>query len=166
MKKENKPDNQNIGNAGEYFFASILSANSFTTTITLGRAEAYDILAVNQKTGKVIKIQVKTGWLKKNNSWRLEKKCENVFADDFYYAFLNLNELKESIEYWLIPSELVAKSIKESHQIWLSLPGKKGQKHNDNAGRLFSIKKNKWAPEWLNFEEIDSCKNNLNAIKK
>jgi hypothetical protein len=166
MNYINKPDLQNIGNSGEYCIAAILSANGYTTTITLGRAEKYDILAVNQKNGKVIKIQVKTGWYRKNSVWRLGEKCEAIFADDFYYAFVNLNELKEPIEYWLVPSELVAKTIKESHKIWLSLPGKNGQKHNDNPGRTFSVKPVNYAPKWLDFEEINSYKNNLSAIKK
>jgi len=63
-----KPNRNNIGNAGEYYVAHILSSRNYITTITLGRAEKYDILAVapNKKT---IKIQVKTlfdkGWRKK-----------------------------------------------------------------------------------------------------
>ncbi len=34
---------QNIGNSGEYFIAYKLSCLDFTVTITLGRAEKYDI---------------------------------------------------------------------------------------------------------------------------
>lgn len=54
-----KPDSQNIANAGEYYIASILSTNGFTTTITLGRAEKFDIIAISPK-GRTIKLQVKT----------------------------------------------------------------------------------------------------------
>jgi len=42
MKNLNKPSQQNIGNAGEYFIASILSSHNFISTITLGRAERYE----------------------------------------------------------------------------------------------------------------------------
>ena len=42
----NQIQKQNIGNAGEYYIAALLSALNFTTTLTLGRAERYDILAV------------------------------------------------------------------------------------------------------------------------
>lgn len=59
---ENKEENikkQNTGNAGEYYIASRLSAEDFTVTITLGRAEKYDIIAINPN-GKTIKISVKS----------------------------------------------------------------------------------------------------------
>lgn len=160
----NKLQKNISGQSGEYAVASELSRLGLIATTFTRNMPDFDILATN--SNKMIKIQVKTGWCKKNYSWRLGKKCENIFADDFYYAFVNLNELKESIEYWLIPSELVAKTIKESHQIWLSSPGKKGQKHNDNPTRGFSIKQVNYAPKWLDFKLIDSYKNNLSAIKK
>lgn len=161
MISKKKPDLQNIGNAGEYYIASILSARGYTATVTLGRAEKYDILAVNQKTGKTIKIQVKAGWYRKNNTWRLSDKCENLKLDDFFYAFVNLNELKEPIEYWIISSELVARTIKERHKLWLNTLGKQNQKHNDNTGRSFTIKKDKYSPPWLNFEDLEKGKNSL-----
>lgn len=50
-----KLQKQNVGNAGEYLIASRLSALDYTVTITLGRAEKYDILALSPK-GKLIKI--------------------------------------------------------------------------------------------------------------
>lgn len=110
MKSENKPDKQNIGNAGEYFVASVLSANGFTTTITLGRAEAYDIIAICSKTKKAIKIQVKTSWSNTTN-WKLGEKSENNFDNDFFYFFVNLNELKGVPDYWVVSSKIVAKYI-------------------------------------------------------
>jgi hypothetical protein len=54
---------QNVGNAGEYYIAARLSALNFTVTITLGRAERYDILALHPD-GKVYKISVKTTQLR------------------------------------------------------------------------------------------------------
>ena len=75
MKKENfKVSKQNIGNAGEYFLASYLSANNFIVTITLGRAETYDIIAVNPR-GKTFKISVKSRFPKANR-FALNEKCE------------------------------------------------------------------------------------------
>lgn len=164
--KENKPDLQNIGNAGEYFMASVLSAYGFTTTLTLGRAEVYDIIAISPK-GKTIKIQVKTSWAK-TKSWRCGEKNENVFAKDFFYAFVSLNEMKETIEYWIVPSKLVSLFIKKSHKRWLRTLGKKGQAHNDNPGRIFSMVIDKYTPNNLKskIKELIKCKNNINIIFK
>lgn len=159
---ELKPNYQNIGNAGEYFMASILSAHGFTTTITLGRAEAYDIIAISPK-GKTVKIQVKTAWAK-TNSWRLDIKNENVFHDDFFYAFVRLNEMKSSPDYWIIPSKIVAPFIKERHSLWLKTLGKKGQQHNDNNGRTFTIVPDKFIPQGFEFSQINQSQNNLQPI--
>jgi len=160
--KEGKPDLQNIGNAGEYFMASVLSGRGFTTTITLGRAESYDIIAISPK-GKTVKIQVKTAWAK-TNTWRLGEKCQDVAADDFFYAFVSLNEMKESPEYWIVPSRIIAPYIKERHKIWLNTPGKKGQDHNDNPGRTFTIVRDKYTPAKFSMDELTRGHNNLGLI--
>jgi len=163
IKEINKPDLQNIGNSGEYFMASILSGAGFTTTITLGRAERYDILAINPK-GKTIKLQIKTAWYK-TDSWRLGSKDEQLFADDFFYVLVRLNEMKESAEYWIIPSRIIVKFITESHKIWLATLGKKGQKHNDNPGRVFSLKPSKFSPKWWTDKEAEKYYKNVRLLE-
>ena len=84
MKKYSK---QNIGNAGEYYIASRLSAENFIVTITLGRAERYDILTINPK-GKTIKISVKSRFDLNIKRFPLSNKDEKGGSDDFYYAFV------------------------------------------------------------------------------
>jgi len=162
--KEDKPDNNNIGNAGEYFIASILSSRGYITTITLGRAEAYDIIAI-RPDGKTIKIQVKTAWYN-NHVFRLSPKDEIDKDTEYYYAFVTLKENKESWDYFIVPAKIVAQSVRESHQKWLATPGKRGQKHNDNTVRLFRSKPSKYCPSWFTQELIDSYKNNIHAVQK
>jgi len=159
-----KPDNNNIGNAGEYYIASILSSKGYITTITLGRAEKYDIIAI-RPDGKTIKIQVKTAWYN-NNAFRLSLKDEVFDGTEYFYAFVTLKENKEPWEYYIVPAKIVAKSVAESHQIWLKTPGKNGQKHNDTSMRLFKSKPNKWSPKWFTQELIDSYKNNIHVLEK
>jgi hypothetical protein len=63
-------------------------------------------------------------------------------------------------EIYVIDSETVAHSVKNSHRIWLKLPGLKGKKHNDNSMRqLTRDHKNIFAKlknykEYLSKEEI------------
>jgi hypothetical protein len=160
-----KPDTNNIGNAGEYFIASVLSSNGYTTTITLGRAEAYDIIAIRPIDGKTIKIQVKTAWYN-NDAFRLSSKDEIDKDTEYYYAFVTLKENKNQWDYYMVPSKIVSKSVKEAHQKWLDLPGKKGQKHNDTSMRLFRAKPSKYCPSWFTQELINSFKNNINVLEK
>jgi len=163
--KDGKPDNNNIGNAGEYFIASILSSKGYVTTITLGRAEAYDIIAI-RPDGKTVKIQVKTAWYD-NHVFRLSEKDGNEERDlEYFYAFVTLKENKKLWEYYIVPTKIVAKLVKETHENWLKCVGKKGQKHNDTTMRLFQSKPNKHNPKWFTQELVDSFKNNISALEK
>lgn len=130
---------QNIGNAGEYYIASRLSAMNFVTTITLGRAEKYDILALSPK-GKLFKLSVKTKEREDITDFPLSKKDERGQANDFYYAFVKLNGFRKEPEFWVIPSKIVCPLIKRAHDKWKKTPGKKGQPHGDSNVRILPIK--------------------------
>jgi len=164
MKTKQKPDNNNIGNAGEYYIASILSSKCYVATITLGRAEAYDIIAI-RSDGKTIKIQVKTAWYD-NKVFRLSPKDEIEKNTEYFYAFVTLKENKKPWDYYIVPAKIVARSVKEASEFWLKTPGKNGQKHNDSSVRLFRARPSKWCPSWFTQELIDSYKNNISALEK
>lgn len=154
-----KPDKNNIGNAGEYYVAYILSSLGCITTITLGRAEKYDILAVlpNKKT---IKIQVKTlfdkGW-----GFRMTKKDEEYSERGLFYIFVRLNQLEGEPEYWVFPSSIVSKRIKESHSKWLSIERRDGKKHKDTDIRIFMVRNHALYPK--DWNEI--CRKNYKNMK-
>lgn len=133
-----KIQKQNIGNAGEYYMASILSANDFIATLTLGRAEKYDILAVSSKN-KVHKFSVKTRNKFDIKNFVLSEKDEKGGAKDFYYVFVRLNEFKKEPEFWVVPSKRVNYILRKSHKIWKKTRGKKGQKHGKSNVRNFFI---------------------------
>src|SRR3989338_3445613 len=98
-----KAQKQNVGNAGEYYIAARLSALNFTATITLGRAEKYDILALSP-SGRLVKISVKATQVENASGFPLSVKDETCQADDFYYAFVKLNNFTKEPDFWIIPS--------------------------------------------------------------
>jgi hypothetical protein len=129
-----KPSRQNIGNAGEYFMAHILSSYNFVVTVTLGRNEKYDLLAVNPE-GKTTKISVKT--LYDGRGFMLSEKDEKIKYYDLYYAFINLKGLKNSPDFWIVPSNVVSRYITNSHKKWLIKPNRKGGKNKNTPRRVF-----------------------------
>lgn len=141
-----KPATQNIGNAGEYYLASVLSAKNFVVTITLGRNEKYDLIAVNPKE-KTVKISVKTGIHKKIKTFVMSKKDEEIDAN-LFYAFVRLNEFEGDPDFWILPSKEVSRVLKFSHQKWLKTPDKKGKKHKDDRMRIFHLQNNNWYPRY------------------
>jgi hypothetical protein len=135
---EDKIQKQNVGNAGEYYVASRLSAMDFTATLTLGRAEKYDILALSP-TGRVVKISVKTTQRDDAKDFPLSNKDEVGASDDFFYIFVILNKFEKEPDFWVIPSKVVNSTICGSHKKFLAKGGK------DTSIRLLPIKLTKGA---------------------
>jgi hypothetical protein len=129
---------QNVGNAGEYYVASRLSALDYTVTITLGRAEKYDLLALSP-SGKLIKVSVKTTQVSDAQSFPLSDKDTVGQADDFFYVFVKLNNFSTEPDCWVIPSNIVCPLLKYSHEFYLNTLGKKGQEHEDSSMRKLPV---------------------------
>ncbi len=129
---------QNVGNAGEYYIAARLSAENFIATITLGRAEKYDILALSP-TSRSVRLSVKTQFLKTSKSFPLSEKDERGESEDFYYCFIRLNEFQQEPDFWIIPSTIVCPILKNSHAKWLSGMGKNGHIRKDTSMRLLPL---------------------------
>ena len=142
------PNNTNVstGNAGEYFVAGELERHGFTVAVPMSNVKDFDILAIDRSTFKQFAIQVKTtGYRQKK--WTLSKKNEDLQGDNIIYFFVSLNEM-DVPEYHIVPSKIVAETIKRSHQEWLSTPGKHGQPHNDNTIRNFSDINDVYLDRW------------------
>ena len=157
---------QNVGNAGEYYIASRLSALDFTVTITLGRAEKYDLLSLSPRE-RLIKISVKTTQLENAIDFPLSVKDEMSASDDFYYAFVKLNKFKKEPDFWIIPSKVVCPIIKNSDERWLKIMGKNNKPHKGSAMRILPIKvrnsQKMLYPERWN-EEVNKYYKNLEQL--
>ena len=142
------PNSLNIstGNAGEYFAAGELERHGFTVAVPMSNVKDFDILIIHRETYKKYAIQVKTtGYRQKK--WTLSKKNEALIGDDIFYIFVSLNGL-DTPEYHIVPSKIVAETIKKSHQDWLNKPGIHGQPHNDNDIRNFSDDEDVYLNRW------------------
>lgn len=118
----------------------------------MGRAERYDILAVNQNN-KSLKISVKSSYLISGTGFPLSDKDEINGCNDFYYAFILLNEFKSEPDFWIIPSKRVNEILYNSHHTWLGQISKKGNNHKDSTLRKLPIKiteglKSLYPQEW------------------
>lgn len=134
------------GVAGEYLCAGELSRRGYIASITLRNSKGVDILATNEDASRSVAIQVKTSY-GSAPCWVLGEKAEDYYADNLFYVFVNLNHGNEP-HYYVVPSKIVAKTIKEYHQCWLKTLGRKGQKHNDNAMRKFQDEGKKFLGRW------------------
>ena len=67
------------------------------------------------------------------------------------YIFVALNKL-ETPSFHIVPSAVVAKEVRESHQNWLKTPRKDGNSHRDNNLRNFRDDKDIYLNRWDLFE--------------
>jgi hypothetical protein len=141
MKKVVK-DKSLVGAAGEHLvLARLLSRGLLASQAPRGTRKA-DLLVNPLDGGKPRLIQVKTrSAVGKSLGWHMSLKHESISERDLFYCFVNLDLLAPTV--YVIPSRFVAKVVRDSHAEWLSLPGQKGQKHNDSDMRRI---KNDYGP--------------------
>ena len=152
--QRSKVQKENVGNAGDYYIAARLSALDFVTTITIGRAERYDMLALSPK-GKLLKLSVNAGQNEDVNSFSLSCNDERGAAADFYFALAKLNRFEPEPDFWIITSETVCPVVKESRRRPLELQGKYNEVHKDSTVRVLPSKltKGQRALYYENWEE-------------
>jgi hypothetical protein len=78
----------------------------------------------------------------------LTKKAEDLASDNLFYVLVNLKGENDFPDFHIVPSTIVAKTIKEGHQAWLDTPGKLGKAHNDNNMRMFGDPDDKYRNRW------------------
>lgn len=133
------------GVSGEYFVAAELSRRGYIASITLRNTRGVDILASNLDASKSVGIQVKTSQGGRK-AWILNKKAEDYFADNLFYVFV---ALKDGLpDFHIVPSTLVAESVRTGHAEWLRAPGRRGQPHKDNPMRMFRDPEGRYLERW------------------
>tara|TARA_Y100001968_G_C19419736_1_gene751078 strand:+ start:353 stop:829 length:477 start_codon:yes stop_codon:yes gene_type:complete len=147
-----KISRQLSGIAGEYYVAAELSRRGYLAAITLRNSDGVDILVSNTYGDKLFSIQVKSTQNKRK--WILTKKVEKQYSEKKYYIFVNIPiDVKDSPEYFIVHSKVLAKHIFNGHRSWLSKPGKNGKIRNDSNVRQFDPKYFQ-SNELLNWNEL------------
>ena len=127
-----------VGSAGEFFVSAELSRRSVIATLTLKNTPLIDVIATNPLKGLTANIQVKTRSQSNKQGWVLSKKVEEESnIRNLFYVFVNLKELDELPDYYIIPHNTFASYIVRKHQLWLSGTYKDGQSRMDNSIRNF-----------------------------
>lgn len=101
-----------------------MERRGFTVAVPMSNVKDFDILAIHRETHEQFAIQVKTTGYKQKK-WTLSKKNEDLYGDNIMYVFVSLNEL-DTPEYHIVPSKVVADTIKNDHNNWLHTPGRRG----------------------------------------
>lgn len=135
MEKNKTPgrDKALVGAAGEHLVLARLLSREYLAAQAPRGSRKVDIIVNYIDGGNPKLIQVKTTMGSAKQGWHLSEKHESIVDDDLFYCFVDLGK-DEGVVY-VIPSNIVASTIKDDHAKWLSVPGAKGQDHNDTPMR-------------------------------
>jgi hypothetical protein len=99
----------NTGLSGEYFVAAELYRRGWSVGMTIGNAKAVDLFA--EKNDKIIPIQVKSIYEKKNVGWPLMR---DKIKNGCVYIFVNLNaDTMMPPDYFICTSNEVMIKVKQ-----------------------------------------------------
>lgn len=99
----------NTGLSGEYFVAAELYRKGWSVGMTIGNAKAVDLFA--EKDDKIIPLQVKSIYKKKNVGWPIMKE---KIKDGCIYIFVNLNaDIMGNPDYFICTSQEAKQKVKQ-----------------------------------------------------
>lgn len=93
---------------GVYLVASELSHLGFVASPTSRSAIGADILVTDRECKKTYSVQVKTN-ATTFSFWLLNRDAKKLKSPTYIYVFVNLKDKKGVAEYFVVPSNIVAK---------------------------------------------------------
>ena len=118
-----------IALAGEFAALSQLALRGFDANLTLGNAKGVDILVSHPDTASIYRLEVKThiNYRPHHNgtfghitaSWRMGEKHQSNTDPKLFYCFVSIADNTQLFDFYIVPSAIVAKFVRESHQYWL-----------------------------------------------
>ncbi|WP_143593610.1 hypothetical protein [Synechococcus sp. 1G10] len=152
-----------VGMAGEFHVLAQLLQRGYSGHPTLGNTKGMDILVVDQESGYMLKVEVKTAsdamrartrrpwWC-----WTLTNRAEQIGAHNLVYCFVHLGTIGTLPRFFLVPSEVVAEDCSREHSDWISAgPEEKRTIRTDTTIRNF----------WF-YDDDNDYENNWELLKQ
>lgn len=131
------PHSTLTGASGEYFVLYQLVRRGWIAALAPKGVPNADIIVTDVEGDRQCAIQVKTRRdIGSDKGWHMKKKHEEVISDHLFYCFVDLGKGESDTPVtFIIPSMIVASILKDSHQMWLDMPGKNDRPHKDTDMR-------------------------------
>jgi hypothetical protein len=139
-----------ISIAGEFAVLSQLALRGIDANLTLGNTKSVDIIASDPNTGKMFKLEVKTSYNSKPTisklfgsgrtlNWVMGNKHETITDPNLFYCFVNIEKEANFFRFFIIPSRIVARYVREQHQFWLNRSNGERSRSVENNIRQFRL---------------------------
>ncbi|PIB24409.1 hypothetical protein BFP76_04155 [Amylibacter kogurei] len=127
-----------------------LLRRDFIAALAPQGAPNMDIVVTDVDGTSLCGIQVKTRRnIGSDGGWHMRPKHEMFSEPRIFYVFVDLGStLNDDLQFFVIPTSIVSNAIRESHQAWLSRPGKNGHIRKDSTvRRLLPDYSKAWHPD-------------------
>lgn len=110
---------QFTGMRGVYLVAAELSRRGFVASPTSRSARGADILVTDEHCRHTWSVQVKTN-ARTFGHWLLNPEARKMVSPSHLYVFVNLKKDGADIEYFVVPSKRVARTMDDAkiHGVW------------------------------------------------
>ncbi len=148
----NKINSNSVSLAGEFAVLSQLALRGYDANMTLGNTKGVDILVASPSGSKMYQLEVKTNYKNTRNGvsnskihgttlsgWMMSQKHETLFSPTLFYCFVNISKDTDNFKFYIVPSKVVAKYVREQHKLWLDAKKVEGKKVKDGEMRIFRI---------------------------
>jgi hypothetical protein len=154
-----KIDTSLTGAAGEHLVLSRLLSRGFLAAQAPRGTRKADILVAFLDGGEPFLIQVKARQYGSDGGWHMSEKHETQIDEDLFFCFVDFEPEAPTVH--VVPSKIVANTIKLDHEIWLATPGAKGQPHKPTQIRRLKPKSQGMPDGWL-----DEYRENWDLLKR
>jgi hypothetical protein len=124
-------DQQLLGAAGEYYVLFQLHRRGLLAGLTPRGYRDVDIHVMSPELEVSASVQVKTRRSGHHGGWRMGKKHEVAPLYRLHFCLVDLEPARPVT--FVVPAEVVAKAVRESHAAWLAMGN-----HNDHDMRVIS----------------------------
>jgi hypothetical protein len=152
LKEMRKKDNNSVSLAGEFAVLSQLALQEFDASMTLGHTKGVDILVSHPGTKRMYRLEVKTKYRTSpkeahvskvfgtvKGEWIMDEKHESLIDSSLFYCFVIINTVDSTLQFYIVPSKVVARYVEKEHKHWLKVKSKEGKKVKDTKMRVFRI---------------------------
>jgi hypothetical protein len=73
------------------------------------------------------------------SGWIMSEKHETIESPNLFYCFVNISKDTSAFKFYIIPSSVVARYVKEEHALWLRVKKREGKKVKETPMRIFRI---------------------------
>ncbi len=128
-----------LGAAGEHYVLSQLLRRGYIAALAPQGVPNADIIITDLVGQRLCAIQVKTRRdIGVDKGWHMKQKHERLVSNWLFYCFVDLgSDFLDRTTTYVVPSDVVATALSDSHRKWLETPGMHGQPHKDGVMRRF-----------------------------